>query len=285
MSIYNSLPGTRREIGYGCRLFPLLDLFLGLVGNYRFIAAVARRDLLAKYRGAALGMLWMVGTPAALVLAYGFMTVGVFNSRMDGTGAVGTFMTLWFCVSLWQCFAEAVGRSASIISDNSALVKRTPFPLAALPPSVLATSLMGLSVSYCLGLVVYIAILGVPPLTWLLIPVILTPFLCMTLGAVYLISAIGAFSKDIKYILPLCLTVGMLVSPVLYPASRIPASLGFVAQFNPMTPVFEALRSAVLGRAVAEWTSLAAVSAFALVFAGVSFSFFRRKSVEFADVL
>ncbi len=285
MEIYKSVPGTRREIGADIRIFPLLDLFAGIVGNRNFIGAVARRDLLAKYRGATLGILWMVGTPAALVLAYGFMTVGVFNSRIDGSDAAGTFFSLWFCVSLWQSFAEAVGRSASIVNDNAALVKRTPFPLAALPPAVIATSMMGLSVSYALGIGVYFVAVGTPPLTWLLMPFVLAPFLMLMLGAVHVVAVIGAFSKDIKYILPLALTVAMLMSPVLYTASRIPSSLSVVANLNPVTPIFETLRMIVVGKPVESWIPVIAVGLTASVFAAVSFSVYRRKSVEFADVL
>jgi lipopolysaccharide transport system permease protein len=285
MEEHVSVPGSRREIGYPARGFAALDLVLGLFHNRRFIKTVARRDLTAKYRGAFLGILWMVGTPAALALAYGFMTVGVFGSRLDGTDTKGTFVALWFSVSLWQFFAETVGRSAAVVSDNAALVKRSPFPLAALPPAVLATSAIGLAVSFLIGAAAYALLIGIPPASWMFVPLILLPFVLFTLAAAYLVAAIGAFSKDIRYILPLALTIGMLVTPVLYPSSRIPAVLSPLATFNPMTPVFDALRSCVLGNAVFSLTPVLTMALVGFAAAVLAFRFFSSKSPEFADVL
>ena len=280
-----SLPGTRREIGYRQSGFAAIDLFASLVANRSFIATVARRDLLAKYRGAFIGVLWMVGTPAALVLAYGFMTIGVFQMRETGSGAIATFITLWFCISLWQAFSEAVGRSASIVSDNASLVKRSPFPLSALPPAVVVTSFMGLAISLCLGVLAQVVFVGVPPPSWLLLVVVLPAFSLSTLAFVYLVATIGAFSKDIRYVLPLGLTVSMLMTPVLYPASKVPSSLTFLAAYNPFTPVFETVRTVVSGGTELPAASLAVVTGVAFVSSILAYALFRARSVEFADVL
>lgn len=279
-----SLPGTRREIGYQNSGFAGYDLFASLIHNRSFISAVAHRDLMSKYKGAFVGIIWMVGTPAALVLAYGFMIIGVFNMRPEGDGTVATFVTLWLCVSLWQFFSEAVGRSASIVSDNASLVKRSPFPLTALPPAVVMTSSMGLAVSLVLGLLTQVIFLGVPSASWLLLLSVLPALALITLACVYLVATVGAFSKDIRYILPLGLTVGMLMSPVLYSSDRVPPALRFVAEFNPIAPVFETVRAAT-GDGQVPWLSLSIMTGVSFLAAVGSFSLYRSNSVEFADVL
>jgi lipopolysaccharide transport system permease protein len=279
-----SLPGTRREIGYKSKGFAGYDLFAGLISNRSFISAVARRDLMAKYRGAFIGILWMVGTPAALVLAYGYMIVGVFNVRSEGHSTAATFVTLWLCVSLWQFFSEAVGRSASIVSDNASLVKRSPFPLTALPPAVVMTSLMGLGVSLFLGLLAQLIFVGTPSTSWLLLLSVFPALSFITLASVYFVATVGAFSKDIRYILPLGMTVCMLMSPVLYSSERVPPSLRFLSEFNPIAPIFETVR-AVTANGQPQWVPLAVTTCVSLLAAIVSFAFYRSKSVEFADVL
>lgn len=279
-----SLPGTRREIGYKSTGFAGYDLFASLVQNRSFISAVARRDLMAKYKGAFIGILWMVGTPAALVLAYGFMIIGVFNVRSDGHSTAATFVTLWLCVSLWQFFSEAVGRSASIVSDNASLVKRSPFPLAALPPAVIMTSSMGLGVSLSLGLLAQLIFVGTPSISWVLLLAVLPALAFVTLACVYFVATAGAFSKDIRYILPLGLTVCMLMSPVLYASDRVPPALRFLAEFNPIAPVFETVR-AVTGNSHVPWVPLSVMTGVSLLAAVACFAFYRSKSVEFADVL
>lgn len=279
-----SRPGSRREIGYRNTGFAPFDLFAGLVANWSFISAVARRDLMAKYKGAFIGILWMVGTPAALALAYGFMILGVFNVRGGSQSVGATFVTLWFCVSLWQFFSEAVGRSASVVSENASLVKRSPFPLAALPPAVVLTSSIGLAVSMLLGTATQCVFIGIPPLTWLLLPLVLPSLFLITLACAYFVATFGAFSKDIRYVLPLGLTVCMLMTPVLYGSGSVPRSLRFIAEYNPLAPAFETVRAVMAGTQV-PWTSLGAVTLVAFIAAILSFALYRSKSVEFADVL
>lgn len=282
-----SLPGTRREIGYKNTGITFYDLFAGLFTNRSFILAVSRRDLMAKYRGAFVGMLWMVGTPAALVMAYGFMIIGVFNVHGGDSGLGATLVTLWLCVSFWQFFSESVGRSASIVADNASLVKRSPFPLTALPPAVLVTSAMGLGVSLALGLLAQCILVGKPSAIWLILFAVAPAIMMFTLACSYIIAAVGAFSKDIRYVLPLGLMVCMLMSPVLYPSERVPPALRFVSDFNPLTPVFETIRIIGSGRPPGFdlWCDLGAVSAISFIFVVAGFSFYRSKSVEFADVL
>ena len=285
MEHHKSRPGTRREIGRHFSISPLVDVFLTIAFNLNFIYAISQRDLISKYKGAFLGILWMVGTPIALVLAYGFMTIVVFNSRFGSSNAYESLIALWFCITLWQTFAEIVSRSAGIMEDNVALIKRTPFPLYCLSPAVVLTSLTGLFVSYTLGFILHVITLGVPPLSWLAIPIVITPLIITGLALSYLMATIGVFIRDIRYILPLLMTMGMLISPVLYPADVIPQSLRFITDLNPFGHVFEALRSAISGTGLIFTNPLIIVGLASITLLCATFSLFKKFSSEFTDVL
>lgn len=286
MNLHISEPGTRREIGWPTTGWALLDVFLIGIMNRRLLMSVVRRDVASRYRGATLGVLWMIGAPLAMVAAYSFVIAGVFGLRVGSTDDVrSTVIGLWACLGAWQLFAETANRSSGMMFDNGALVKRTSFPLALLPIAVVITSFVGVIVSYALISCLFILLLGAPPLTWLLIPLAFVPLAVFALGTSYFLASIGTFVRDVRHAVPLAVQVGMLVTPILYPADRIPKVLSWFSLINPLTPIFETIRALVLGSSSAPWDRLAVVTAVSIVFCVFAYALFRKRSPEFADVV
>lgn len=286
MKTHISEPGTRREIGWPTTGWSFIDVFLTGFMNRRLLMSVVRRDVSSRYRGATLGVLWMVGSPLAMVAAYSFVIAGVFGLRVGGADDVrSTVIGLWACLAAWQLFAETANRSSGMMFDNAALVKRTSFPLALLPIGIVMTSFVGVIVSYSLISLLYLFLVGVPPLTWLLMPVAFVPLAIFGLGTSYFLAAIGTFLRDVRHAVPLAVQVGMLVTPILYPADKIPKMLAWFSVINPLTPIFETIRALVLGNMSAPWERLGIVAGVAVVFCVFSYALFRKRSSEFADVV
>jgi lipopolysaccharide transport system permease protein len=286
MNQHISEPGTRREIGWATTGWAFLDVFLIGIMNRRLLMSVVRRDIASRYRGASLGILWMIGSPLAMVAAYGFVVAGVFGMRVGAAADVrSTVIGLWACISAWQIFAETANRSSSLMLDNGALVKRTSFPLALLPISVVFTSFVGVLVSYALISILFVIMVGMPPLTWLLMPLAFVPLAIFALATSYLLASVGTFVRDVRHAIPLGVQVGMLVTPILYPADRIPQVLSWFSLVNPLTPVFETIRALMLGSATAPWERLGVVTVVSVVFCILAFALFRKRSPEFADVV
>lgn len=286
MNLHISEPGTRREIGWSTTGWAFFDVFLIGVMNWRLLVSVVRRDLSSRYRGAALGALWMIGAPLAMVAAYSFVIAGVLGLRVGGGDDVrSTVVGLWACMSAWQLFSETANRSSGLMFDNAALVKRTAFPLALLPISVVITSFVGVIVSYALISCIFVLLIGMPPITWLLMPLVFVPLGVFALGTSYILASLGTFVRDVRHAVPLAVQVGMLVTPILYPADRIPKVLSWFSAINPLTPIFETVRALMLGSTTAPWERLAIVTAVSLVFCVLAYALFRKRSPEFADVV
>lgn len=286
MTTHISEPGTRREIGWVPTRWALIDVFLIGIMNRRLLMSVVKRDLSSRYRGATLGVLWMIGSPLAMVAAYSFVIAGVFGLRVGNADDVrSTVVGLWACLAAWQLFAETANRSSAMMFDNAALVKRTSFPLALLPLAVVMTSFVGVLVSFTLISLLFLFLVGTPPLTWLLMPFAFAPLAIFALGSSYLLAAVGTFVRDVRHAIPLAVQVGMLLTPILYPADRIPKILEWFSIINPLTPIFETIRALVLGNLNAPWERLGVVAAVAVVYCVLSYSLFRKRSSEFADVV
>ena len=62
-------------------------------------------------------------------------------------------------------------------------------------------------------------------------------------------SALNVKYRDVRYALPFLIQVWMFATPIIYPASIVPAKWRWLLDFNPLTGMIEGFRSALFGRA------------------------------------
>jgi len=76
----------------------------------------------------------------------------------------------------------------------------------------------------------------------------------------------------------------MFVSPVIYPASFLPARFRWIICLNPMTGIIEGYRSALFGRAF-NWSDLVVSTRLKLILLVYASYKFRRMEKSFADIV
>src|SRR6476659_9633562 len=98
------------------------------------IWSLAKRDLLARYKGSALGIIWAVVTPVVMIAIFTFIFAGIFGARFGNSTSHWTYALYIFCGLLpWTMFQETVQQSSNTILAHANLVKRVVFPLETLP--------------------------------------------------------------------------------------------------------------------------------------------------------
>ena len=114
-------------------LNPLPGLQL-LFRNRALLKQLVRRNVISKYQGSILGILWNIIHPLMMLCIYTFVFSVVFQSRW-GTGvgpSKGSFAIILFCgMTVYSIFADAVNMSAIQITLNPNYVKKVVFPLPA----------------------------------------------------------------------------------------------------------------------------------------------------------
>src|SRR5919112_1537221 len=101
--------------------------------RYELVRSLVRKELASRYRGSALGPVWVLLRPAVMIAIYTFIFAGVFGAR----GTARDYALYLFCGLLpWTAFQESVQTSATTIVTHSNLVKRVVFPLETLPLSL-----------------------------------------------------------------------------------------------------------------------------------------------------
>jgi lipopolysaccharide transport system permease protein len=254
--------------------------------RFDLIWPLARRMLVARYRGSALGLLWALLTPAVMIGVFTFLFAGVFGARFNEGGTPLEYALYLFCGLLpWTAFSETLQQSSGIVVAHANLVKRVVFPLEALPVAQTFAALAGQLFGTAALVVATLLVRQELHITLLWLPVLLVPQLLLTLGGAWLVASLGVFIRDTAQVLGLVLMAWLYLTPIIYPEQVVPARFRPALELNPFTPLVRSYRRALLEGAPPDWRGLAYTTAFALAAFLLGYWWFARTRKNFADVI
>lgn len=210
---------------------------------------LARRDVMARYRGSVAGLLWALIGPLAMVAIYALVLQGVFKARWADAPVDGPAYALRVFAGLmvFSALAEVASRATRLIQDNANLVKRVVFPLELLCLALVLQVAAHLAVQLLLLGVLMLAFgqgLGWS-LLWLLaaLPWILALMFAVAVG----LAALGCYLRDLQHLVPLAMSALLFLSPVFFPSQAAPPVLRVLLALNPLSAPIDLLRSALFG--------------------------------------
>jgi lipopolysaccharide transport system permease protein len=121
--------------------------------------------------------------------------------------------------------------------------------------------------------------------TALLFPLVIFPFLLLTMGFSWLLASLGVYLRDVGQVVGIFTTVLMFTCPIFYPPSALPESARFYLVFNPLTVPVEQVRAILLWGDLPDWASLGAYLCVSVVVAWLGFLWFQKTRHGFADVI
>jgi ABC-type polysaccharide/polyol phosphate export permease len=203
-----------------------------------------RRDLQAKYRGSALGVLWTVANPLMLMGVYLLVFGVVWKSPFANGGHYPLFLLSG--LALWTFFAAAIQSATRSMLDNATLIRKTRFPRQLVPLSVVGAHLVSFCAMLVLLLVVnFIALPRVRATEWLAIP-LAALFVCLIAGIALAAASLNVLFRDVEFIVAALLVPLFFLTPVLYPLSTLAHHQHVIAVIhwaNPLSPAVEAVRA------------------------------------------
>lgn len=255
----------------------------------QLIVALVQREVVGRYRGSMMGLLWSMLNPLLMLMVYTFVFSVVFKARWPsaaGRDQPGQFAAALFVgLIVHGIFAEVVNRAPSLVLSNVNYVKRVVFPLEILPLIAMGSALFHASVSAAVLLVGILLLQGTISATALLFPLVLFPLTLMTLGFAWGLASLGVFLRDVGQIVGTLTAVLLYLSPVFFPISAVPAFLQPWMHLNPLTFVIEEARAVLIWGEPLHWLGWGAYSLASVVVAWVGFAFFQKTRNGFADVL
>jgi lipopolysaccharide transport system permease protein len=241
---------------------------------------LARKDFQARYKRAALGVLWAVAVP---LLQAGALALVFSHFVHPGHGiSYGAFVLSG--IFPWSYFATALSTSATAIVDGAGLTDKVWFPRAILPLVPCVSGLVGLGISIVLLLIIA-PLLGAPigVRILLLIPACAL-LIAFTVTLSVAVAALQVYFRDVRFIVTATLTVWIYATPIMYPQSAV-GSLAPWLDFNPMTGVISLFHEAVVGGTGSLVRPLTVSIVVTVVLGVVSVEAHRRHDRLFVDLL
>ena len=207
---------------------------------------MARREITARYAGTAAGVLWAYVQPLLMVAAYYLVFDVVFAMRLgEGapTKAVGAYLVVGSLP--WMAFCDAVSRGMSSLVEAGGVLQKNALPPVLFPAkSVLASMVV-------FGPLLLALVLGygpqhgfAPALLSMPLLVGLQFVLSMLLG--YALAILAAAVRDTLQIVAFLLSIGIFMSPILFPMAMFPEQWNWVLWLNPMTALVTGYQAVLL---------------------------------------
>ena len=264
-----------------------LEMFGGAWRHRGLIVSLIRRDVLGRYRGSVMGVLWSFFNPLLMLAVYTFVFSVVFGARWGvAAESKADFALILFAgLLIFNVFAECVTRAPTMVLAHPNYVKKIVFPLEILPWVALGSALFHAAVSLGVWLLGFAVIRGLPPPTAACLPLVLAPLLLLVLGLMWLLAALGVYVRDISQVVGILTTTLMFLTPIFYPADALPDQYRWVLLVNPIAPIVEQTRDVLYWGRLPDAGRWALTLMASTVVAWLGFAWFQNTRRGFADVL
>ena len=263
------------------------EMATSLWRNRSLAKALVQREVVGRYRGSVMGILWSFFNPIFMLAVYTFVFSVVFKARWSGGSESKTEFALILFAGLivFNLFAECFNRAPGLILSNVSYVKKVVFPLEILPWVALGSALFHALISLGVWLIAYLIFFGIPHITVLLLPLVILPLLLLIMGLTWGLASLGVYLRDVSQFIGVTTTVLMFLSPIFYPASALPEKYRYLLLLNPLTPAIEQAREVLFWGKVPNMTILSVYLLSAVLVAWFGFAWFQKTRKGFADVL
>lgn len=266
----------------------LLEIGFSFNRNRKLIIDMAKREVLGRYKGSMMGLAWSFFNPLLMLGVYTFFFSFVFKTRWgvsQDEGRLDFAIILFVGLIIQTLFSECINRAPTLITTNVNYVKKVVFPIETLPWIAMGSAIFHAGISFLVLLILQLAIVGSLQWTVILFPLILTPFVVITLGFAWFLAATGVFLRDISQITGMITSILLFVSPVFYPISKLPPKVQAVVMLNPLTFIIEESRKVLIFGQIPNWSGLVIYSIVSVTIAWAGFWWFQKTRKGFADVL
>lgn len=265
-----------------------LDLNLADLWRYRdLVMLFVWRDFVARYKQTVLGPLWHIIQPLLTTLVF-----TVFFGRIARlpTDNMPPFLFYMSGTVLWGYFAACLTNTSATFVSNAGIFGKVYFPRLCVPLSIVISQLISFFIQFAvlIGFVVAFALRGTPVKTgWelFLLPVLLLIMGALGLGGGIIISSLTTRYRDLQNLVGFGVQLLMFATPVIYPMSVVQGPYRWLLLANPMTPVIEAFRYAILGVGTFHPLHVLLSAMAAALILGVGVVLFHRVERTFMDTI
>jgi ABC-type polysaccharide/polyol phosphate export permease len=264
----------------------------GELGRIRqLLVALAWRDVRVRYKQSLLGLAWAVALPLSMMLLFTF----VFTKAIDAMPLLGIRAPypLYAFVGLapWTFFANSLNGCVNSLVANRNLVTKIYFPREVFPLSAVAAALVDFVVALgvLVALIAYFHLRGdfafAASAALAVIPALIVIQIALTVGLGLILAMANLFYRDVRFVTSVLVQLWMFVSAVVVPIPRDGSLSARIIALNPLVPLIEGYRAALLEGTVPPLSGLLYSAGVAGAMLAGGWLWFRRASFRFAECI
>ena len=262
MQTSTAAPSSASAVGIG-RYWQYRDLVRNLV----------TMNLKVRYQGAALGFLWSLGNPLALIALYDIVFTHIFRTDLRDY-----VLYLVIGVLHFNLFAMTVTQSCESLTGSAGLLQKIYFPRILIPAASLLFNLVLWAVAIFVLVALYPFLGGVYHWGLLLYPFALLFYIAFIWGLVLAMSVLQVEFRDLKHLIEIAMMALFWLTPIVYDPSTLHPDVRTVIDLNPLTQFFDLFHALLYQGVLPQWSNVLAAGVWTLVSLAVGMTLFRRKA-------
>jgi len=219
------------------------EIAVDIASNRWLTLQLFKRDMFARYKQSAFGLLWLVIAPLlSVATVFVLSKSGVFNvGEIGGPYPIFAILGMGF----WQLFSVALTQSANSMVQAGQMVAKINFSKKSLVVASLGTCVLSFAVQFVLVLILF-GVYRSAPSPWILaFPLLMLPMLLLSLGLGFMVALVNAVARDVATALPVVLNFLLFLTPVLY-AKRNEGLIATATTYNPLYYLIAVPRDIIL---------------------------------------
>ena len=235
-----------------------------------------------RYSQTFLGILWVVAFPLLTSLVYAFAIGEILGAKMLVDVPYVPFILAGQLV--YTIFSSVLLGARGTFLSVMGLSNQIYFPREIVLIIILGEALVDFFFGFLAMLLInrYFGVIPTPMLLFTLYPLLV---LCsLTLALSFFLSWYAIRIRDLQPLLTIVIQLLFFLTPIFYNTSAVPIQYRFIVYLNPLTPIVEAFRSAVLGSKIpTNLRGLHASFIVALLLLILGYRFFKKREKRLMD--
>jgi ABC-2 type transport system permease protein len=227
----------------------VLPSFGWLTGYRELLRTLLRREIRVRYKGSALGLVWALIYPLAMMGVYTLL-FSVLWKTANNIPHYPLFVLTGLAV--WGFFQASVQLGSSSLLASGDLIKKVWFPRELIPAAAVLAQTLVAGIMFAILIPVNLAFVPENAKTLVLVIPFLAALLCLALGFAWVLSVANVFYRDVEHLLAVLFLPWFFLTPVLYSLDLFPAAeshrwvILLMRYGNPVTPYVEGIRAVTL---------------------------------------
>jgi lipopolysaccharide transport system permease protein len=251
-----------------------------------FILGSVQREFQSKYRNSLLGAAWNVINPLSMIVVYTVIFATLMRARLPGLDTTFAY-SIYLCAGVltWGLFTEIANRCTGVFLEHANLLKKLSFPRLTLPVVVVANALLNFGIVFVLFLLFLVASGNFPGWVVLAMVPVLAVQILFSVGLGISLGVLNVFFRDVGQFFAMFTTFWFWLTPIVYPANILPASVQAAMRYNPMARLMDSYQQILVYGKQPNWYSLWPVLALSVLLCIYGLWQFRRHAGEMVDEL